>query len=317
MSTDNNSKGILLIIAAMTLFAMQDSLIKFIFEKAALYEIFFGRYFVAAILLFGYIKFRGQKVSLKTYYPFLTFVRVILHFLAFSAFFISLTYMPLATANALFFSCPFFVSIFAKFFLKEFIGIRRWSAIVFGFIGVFIVLDPNFSDFEYKSLLPVLCAFFYAASMTITKYTSDKDDVNTQLFYFYLIALILCVIIFIFMGKGQLNNPDFDPTTQFIFREWFSNIEYTWKFILFFGFAASIAFVCIFSAYIVASPSVVSLFEYSLIIMSMIPGYFLFNEIPTIRTFIGVACIIAAGIYIYVREKARDQYIATETPVRR
>ena len=51
MSTDNNSKGILLIIAAMTLFAMQDSLIKFIFEKAALYEIFFGRYFVAAILL--------------------------------------------------------------------------------------------------------------------------------------------------------------------------------------------------------------------------------------------------------------------------
>jgi len=62
MSTDNNSKGIVLIIIAMTLFAMQDSLIKFIFEKAALYEIFFGRYFVAAILLFGYIKIRGQKV---------------------------------------------------------------------------------------------------------------------------------------------------------------------------------------------------------------------------------------------------------------
>ena len=95
------------------------------------------------------------------------------------------------------------------------------------------MLDPNFSDFEYKSLLPVVCAFFYAASMTITKYTSDKDDVNTQLFYFYLIALILCGLIYLFMGNGQLNNPDFDPTTQFIFREWFSNIEYTWKFILF------------------------------------------------------------------------------------
>ncbi len=317
MSTDNNSKGIILIIIAMTLFAMQDSLIKFIFEKAALYEIFFGRYFVAAILLFGYIKIRGQKVILKTHYPFLTLVRVTFHFLAFSAFFVSLTYMPLATANALFFSCPFFVSIFAKFFLKEFIGIRRWSAIVFGFIGVFIVLDPNFSDFEYKSLLPVGCAFFYAASMTITKYTSDKDDVNTQLFYFYLIALILCGVIYLFMGNGQFNNSNFDPTTQFIFREWYSNFDYTWKFILFFGVAASIAFLCIFSAYIVASPSVVSLFEYSLIIMSMIPGYFLFNEIPSGRTFLGVACIIAAGIYIYLREKVREQYIATETPVRR
>ena len=225
--------------------------------------------------------------------------------------------MPLATANALFFSSPFFVSIFAKIFLKEFIGIRRWSAIVFGFIGVYIVLDPNFSNFEYRNLLPVISAFCYSASMTITKYTSDKDDVNTQLFYFYLIAIALCIIIFIFMGNGQFNNSDFDSTTQFIFREWFSNFEYTWKFILFFGFVASIAFVCIFSAYIVASPSVVSLFEYSLIIMSMIPGYLLFNEIPSLRTFLGVGCIIAAGIYIYVREKARDQYIATKTPLRR
>ena len=111
MHANNNSKGIVLIIIAMTLFAMQDSLIKFIFEKAALYEIFFGRYFVAALLLFCFIKYKNEKVSLKTYYPVLTFVRVILHFLAFSAFFISLTYMPLATANALFFSCPFFVSI--------------------------------------------------------------------------------------------------------------------------------------------------------------------------------------------------------------
>ncbi len=317
MKADNNPKGILLIVTAMTFFSMQDALIKFIYEKAALYEIFFGRYFFAAILLFGYIKFRKQKVSLKTYYPSLTVLRVVLHFIAFSAFFISLTYMQLATANALFFSSPFFVSIFAKVFLKEFIGIRRWSAIVFGFIGVYIVLDPNFSNFEYRNLLPVLSAFCYAASMTITKYTSDKDDVNTQLFYFYLIAIALCVIIFIFMGNGQFNNSNFDSTTQFIFREWFSNIEYTWKFILFFGFVASIAFVCIFSAYIVASPSVVSLFEYSLIIMSMIPGYLLFNEIPSLRTFLGVGCIIAAGIYIYVREKARDQYIATKTPLRR
>jgi drug/metabolite transporter (DMT)-like permease len=317
MTADNNSKGIILIMIAMTLFAMQDSLIKFIFEQSALYEIFFGRYLVAAILLFCYIKFKGQKVTLKTHYPVLTIVRVILHFFAFSFFFISLTYMQLATANALFFSCPFFVSIFAKFFLKEFIGIRRWSAIAFGFTGVLIVLNPNFSEFEFRNLLPVLSALLYAASMTITKYTSDKDDVNTQLYYFYLIALILCGVIYVFMGSGQFNSVNFDPTTQFIFREWFSNFDYTWKFILFFGVAASIAFVCIFSAYIVASPSVVSLFEYSLIIMSMIPGYFLFNEIPSLRTLIGVICIISAGVYIYFRERVRDQYIASETPARR
>jgi drug/metabolite transporter (DMT)-like permease len=316
MATDN-TKGIILVIIAMTFFAMQDALIKFIFEKAALYEIFFARYLIAAILLFYYIKFKKQIIPLKTYYPFLTVLRVLLHFVAFSAFFISLTYMPLATANALFFSSPFFVSIFAKLFLKEFIGIRRWMAIIAGFVGVYIVLNPTFSNFEYKNLLPVFCAFCYAASMTITKYTSDKDNINTQLFYFYLIAILLCVIIFMFIGNGQFNNQNYDATTQFIFREWFSNFDYTWKFLLFFGFAASIAFLCIFSAYIVASPSLVSLFEYSLIIMSMIPGYFLFNEIPSNRTFFGVLIIISAGIYIYIREKIRDQYIATKTPVRR
>ena len=119
MVLHKTSKGIILTIIAMTMFAMQDSLNKFIFEKSSLYEIFFGRYVVAAFLLFGYLKFRNIHVNLKTQYPYLTFLRVMFHFIAFSAFFISLTYMPLATANALFFSCPFFVSMFATFFLKN------------------------------------------------------------------------------------------------------------------------------------------------------------------------------------------------------
>jgi len=84
MTTDNNSKGIVLILIAMSLFSMQDALIKFIFEQSALYEIFFGRYLIAAIVLFIYLKFKGQKVSLKTHYPLLTFIRVSLHFIAFS-----------------------------------------------------------------------------------------------------------------------------------------------------------------------------------------------------------------------------------------
>ena len=116
MNTNNNPKGIVLIVTAMTFFSMQDALIKFIYEQAALYEIFFGRYFIAAILLFGYIKFRKQKVSLKTYYPSLTMLRVVLHFIAFSAFFISLTYMPLATANALFFPLHFLYQFLQKYF---------------------------------------------------------------------------------------------------------------------------------------------------------------------------------------------------------
>ena len=86
MSPDNNSKGIILILIAMSLFSMQDALIKFIFEQSALYEIFFGRYLVAAIVLFIYLSFKGQKVSLKTHYPLLTFIRVLLHFIPINSF---------------------------------------------------------------------------------------------------------------------------------------------------------------------------------------------------------------------------------------
>ena len=65
MSTDNNSKGIVLILIAMSLFSMQDALIKFIFEQSALYEIFFGRYLVAAIVLFIYLSFKEQVYKLS------------------------------------------------------------------------------------------------------------------------------------------------------------------------------------------------------------------------------------------------------------
>ena len=81
-------------------------------------------------------------------------------------------------------------------------------------------------------------------------------------------------------------------------------------------FVATVSFYCVFSAYSVASPPVVSLYEYSLIIWAILIGYFLFNDIPTPRTFLGVFLIIGAGIYIYMREKARDQMIVSDTPNR-
>ena len=82
------------------------------------------------------------------------------------------------------------------------------------------------------------------------------------------------------------------------------------------GVVAAVSFYCVFSAYSIASPSAVSLFEYSLIIWAIIIGYVLFKDIPTPRTFLGVSLIIGAGVYIYLREKAKDQMIATDTPNR-
>ena len=177
-------------------------------------------------------------------------------------------------------------------------------------------MNPNFKDFEFKTLLPLLCALFYALSMTITKITSDKDDTYTQLFYFYLITILLCGLLFLFIGSGQFDNF-INPTVKFIFREWFSNINYTWKYITIIGILASIAFTCVFKAYSSYSTSVTSIFEYSLIIWSIILGYLLFNELPTTRTIIGCIIIICAGMFIFLREKIKKQKTNLETPLRR
>ena len=194
----NNTKGIIFILIGMASFSVQDSLIKFIFNDTALYELYFGRTLVAALLLIIFLKVTSQKLILKTHYPFLTTLRVICFFFGFSFFYISLTFMSLAMANALFFSSPFFMSILAKLFLKEKIGIRRWSAIFVGFIGVYIVLNPNFSDFNYFDLAPVACALCYASSMTITKITSEKDNVFSQMLHLYVGASIISIFIFFF-----------------------------------------------------------------------------------------------------------------------
>ena len=312
---NNNPKGILLILSGMALFSIQDSLIKYIFEESALYELYFGRTLTALILLFIFLKFTSQKLVFKTHYPLLTCCRVICFFFGFSFFYISLTYMSLAMANALFFSSPFFISILAIIFLGEKVGIRRWLAIIVGFIGVYIVLNPDFENFNYMNLAPVACALCYAISMTITKITSVKDNVYSQMFHLYIGAIGISILFFIFTGKGQFNTFS-DPTFQFILREWFTNPTYAWPYIVAMGFVAAISFYCVFSAYSVASPSVVSLFEYSLIIWAIIIGYVLFNDVPTIRTFVGVALIIGAGVYIYLREKVKDQMIVTDTPNR-
>jgi len=76
-SAQSNSKGILFILMGMALFSIQDALIKYIYEDAALYELYFGRTLVALILLVGYLKFSKQKISLKTHYPFLTILMIL------------------------------------------------------------------------------------------------------------------------------------------------------------------------------------------------------------------------------------------------
>ena len=312
---NNNPKGIILILLAMIVFSVQDGIMKHIFTFVSLYEVYLIRTVVSFLLILVFLKLTKKPIVFKTQYPLLTFCRVILFFFGFSSFYISLTVLPLGFATALFFVTPFLITIFAHFFLKEEIGIRRWSAIVVGFIGVYITLNPDFSNFNYLSLLPILCAFCYSLSMIIIKKTSDKDSVYTQTFTFYFGAIIFSTIFYFIIGDGQYNTTD-HPASQFIFREWFVDLESSILFMVATGVTASVAFLLLFTAYRVASPAVVSPFEYSILLWALLIGWIYFDEIPRLNTVIGILIIVSSGIYIFMREKAQDQSIVIEKPLR-
>ena len=312
---NNNPKGIILILIAMMVFSVQDGIMKHIYNFVSLYEVYLIRTVVSFALILIFLILTKKPIVFKSQYPILTLCRVILFFFGFSSFYISLTVLPLGTATALFFVTPFLITIFAHFFLKEKIGPRRWAAIAVGFVGVYITLNPDFSNFNYLSLLPILCAFCYSLSMIIIKKTSDKDSVYTQTFTFYIGAIIFSIIFYFVIGDGKFDTSE-HPAAQFIFREWFVDIENSILFMVATGITATLAFLLLFSAYSIASPAVVSPFEYSILLWSPLIGWIYFNEVPTLSTVIGILIIVSSGIYIFLREKAQDQSIVTDKPLR-
>jgi len=312
---NNNPKGILLILLGMLIVSFQDATFKYIFSSVSLYEVYLIRTLVSFVIIVFYLKITNKPIIFYTHYPLLTIIRVILFFFGFSSFYISLTIMPLATATALFFASPFLITIFAIFFLKEEVGFRRWAAVIIGFIGVYIILNPDFNDFDYLSLTPVLCAFCYALSMIIIKKTSDKDDVYSQMFHFYIFAITISLTIYFLIGDGQYNNFDY-PASQFILRKWFTNLEFSLPYMIFIGVIGATGFLCFFTAYRIASPAVVSPFEYSILVCASLNGWIFFDEIPSQRAIVGMILIVSGSIYIFIREKIQDQPIVTEKPLR-
>ena len=312
---NNNPKGIVFILIAMIVFSVQDGIMKHIYNFVSLYEIYLIRTVISFVLILIFLIITKQPIVFRTQYLVLTITRVILFFFGFSSFYVSLTVLPLGTATALFFVTPFLITIFAHIFLKEEIGLRRWSAVVVGFIGVYVTLNPDFSNFNYLSLLPILCALCYSLSMIIIKKTSDKDSVYTQTFTFYIGAIIISIIFYFIIGDGKYNVSD-HQSSQFIFREWFVDFNSNILLMTATGVTATLAFLFLFTAYSIASPAVVSPFEYSILFWSPLVGWLYFDEIPSLNTVIGILIIVSSGVYIFMREKAQNQSLATENPLR-
>ena len=311
----NTPKAIIFILIGMTVFAFQDAFIKDISSQLNLFMIYFFRSLFGIILLSIILIYRKEKIILKTNYPFLTILRGILFFIGFTLYYFSLSKLSLALAITLFFVSPFFITILSVIFLNEKIGIRRWGALIIGFIGVYLVMDPDFKDFNIYSLFPVICALAYASTMIIQKITSDKDNLFSQTYHLYFSALIFSIIIgslIYFFDFSYYNNSDL----KFIVRDWAIDSLYIFFILILIGLITVIGFLSIFEAYRIGSPPSIAPFEYVIIIWGLFLSWLIWDESLNKQGYIGLLLIISAGIYSFIRENKKDNFVTLDKPIR-
>ena len=283
----NDLLGIFYMLLCQFSFATNDAFVKVIYENYdeifVLNQIVFirGIFTLFFILLFLYIK---KEIDFKLIFHSKELrVRGILESLAALFFFIGIALLPFANVYILLSMAPILLTAFSAIFLKEKVRWRRWSAVLLGFIGVVVVINPGKLETSYYFIFPIIAAIMLSIRDMYTK-NLKKDYHSLQ------IAFMTCFVVTIFFGILSIYKF-YDFSIRDIF------ILFIAAFFLALGSIFSIATIKI------ALVSVTSTFRYSVILWGILYGYFLFDEVPSTNTYIGALIIVISGLIIISRQK--------------
>ena len=244
-------------------------------------QIAFARGIVVLILLSPLIYKLGGINFLKTRKPFLHLFRSLSGLIGNLLFFYSLHRIPVADVTVISMAVPIFSSILAIIFLKEIIGWRRWTAIIFGFLGVIIAVDPS-TDLKIASIVAVIATFMWSTTIIFLRILGTTENPVKTVFYFMLISVI-CTSFF---------QPIYwkDPDLKII--------------LLFIGLGTCAFITQILMTYALqkAQASIVSPFNYTGILWAIFFDLLIWNVTPFYNTLIGGVIITISGIYIFHRE---------------
>jgi len=297
----NNLKGTFFILLAMLFLAFQDIFIKIISINTNLFLIFFLRSVIGVTIILFFLKFKKLPIVLKTHYPLLTLIRCLLSLIAFGCIFISLSILSYPIVVTIFFASPLIMTILSKIILQKNIGFRRWVALSVGFVGVYIVMNPEFNNLNLYTLFPLLTALSYATLIIIQHKTADKDNLFAQTFHLFFAAILLSLIAGIFFGNGKFDIYE-NEALQFMFRRWEISFNSSLVLLIAIGFAFSIGILLLFHAYRIASPPNIAPFEYILIIYALLLSWIIWGDTIDLRSLIGLVLIIGGGFYTFVNE---------------
>ena len=264
-------------IAAAATFAATAALVKELGDSGvSSFQTVFVRA-VVGLLVVGPLLWRRRIAPWRTNHLKLHLSRAVTGGLGVTIGFYAFTVLPLATATAINFTVPLFVTVLACFILKETVGWRRWAATAVGFGGVLVMMRPGSASFDPAALLVLVQAFCIALSVGLVKSFPR--------------------------GESQLSMLAFTFVSSGLFSVWPAMTDWqapdARQLVLLAGVAAIgiTAQACVLRAYRLGEASYIAPLTYIRLIFAGLLGAMFFDEYPDIWTWFGAAVIVAAALY--------------------
>lgn len=286
--------GILWILLAIFCFGVMDSMIKWLSGGYATWQIIFFRALFALIPI-AVVLMRGAGLrGLRTDRIASHILRACVGIVAIYCFFRSFAAMPLADVYAISFAAPLIITALSVPLLREPVGWRRWAAVLVGFVGVLIMLRPGTGVVGGPALLCLLGTVFYALTMIFVRVLS-RTETNAAIVFYYMATLTIV--------SGLAMLPD-----------WRTPGALDMAVLAGTGIIGGVAQLALTQAFRLAPPSLLAPFEYTGMIWAVVFGFAFFGEVPDAAIGVGVAIVIASGLYIIHREAVVARATAQAAP---
>lgn len=282
--------GVFLMVASVIIAPMIDVFSKLATATVPAAEITLGRFVVQAALMLPFAMMRGRVFSQSWKLGGLHLLRGLILTVGMVAFVLALKTMPIADAIAIFFIEPAILTLMSAVFLREHIGWKKITACTTGFAGSLLVIQPSFSQFGLVSLLPVVTAFTVAIFILLTRALAHIEDPWSVQFQSSFWAIIVAALILV-LGEGT-GSDIIDPVMPDIRSLIYMGCV---------GIAAALSGILGAYAYRSTPASVLAPLQYFEIVSASIVAYFVFGDFPDALKWVGIAIIIASGIFIIVK----------------
>jgi len=277
-------KAIFYNLLAWAILPFMDTIAKYLSSELSFFQITWARYFFTVLFTLPFMFFFFRKNLTWSTQPKLQIFRGLTLLCANILFFYSISIISMAKALTLAFVAPLITTALSPIFLGEKVGVRRWSAVIIGFVGSLIVIQPGFIEFNLASISALGTGFFYGIYLVITRKLHSSDSP--------LLTLLLTGVV------GAVLASFFVPVV------WINPTFNQWSLLALMGIFACLGHLFLILSLKYADASKLAPFGYFEIVTNVILGYYFFGDFPHYWTWVGLAIIICSGIYISLRERS-------------